>query len=83
MKHLRQAKKLTQKNKSEKTSIKEQVVAIRKALTAKDYTKAEELLKKAIVIIDKARSHGVVSRNAAARKKSRLFSSIRKAKPTK
>ena len=83
VKHLRQAKKKTLKNKAEKTSIKEQVVNIRKALAAKDYAKAEVALKKAIVIVDKARAHGVLSRNAAARKKSRLFSSVRKSKSAK
>lgn len=82
VKHLRQAKKKALKNKAEKTSIKEQVVIIRKALAAKDYAKAEAALKKAIVIVDKARAHGVLSRNAAARKKSRLFAGLKKAKPT-
>lgn len=75
-KALRQTKKRTVSNRIVKDSIKDQVKAVRKAIEAGDYQKAEEALKKAIVIIDKASQNKVLPKNAAGRKKSRLTRAV-------
>ena len=79
-KHLRQTKKRTLINRSVSNSVKEQVKLLRKGIEAKDYAKAEEALKSAIKLIDKARQKRVVHKNAAARKKSRLIKSLKAAR---
>lgn len=61
--------------KAQNTSVKSAVrTATRKVneATVKASTDAQDLLKKASSVIDKAASKGVLHKNAAARKKSRL-----------
>ena len=61
--------------KAQNTSVKSAVrTAARKVneATAQASTDAQDLLKKAASVIDKAASKGVLHKNAAARKKSRL-----------
>ncbi len=50
-----------------------------KALAAKDVKEAEKLLPAAYKAIDKAMKRGVIKKNTAARKKSRLALSIKRA----
>lgn len=54
--------------------------SLMKALTAKDAAAAEKLLPAAYKAIDKAMKRGVIKKNTAARKKSRLALSIKRAK---
>jgi len=51
-----------------------------KALAAKDVVAAEKLLPAAYTAIDKAMKRGVIKKNTAARKKSRLATAIKRAK---
>ncbi len=53
--------------------------SITKALGAKDVSGAEKLLPSAFAAIDKAAKRGVLKKNTAARKKSRLALAIRRA----
>ena len=54
--------------------------ALLKALAAKDVKGAEKLLSSAYKAIDKAMKRGVIKKNTAARKKSRLAVAIKRAK---
>jgi len=59
------------------------VKATRVAIASKDLTVATESLATAISFIDKAAGKGVIHRNAAARKKSRLMKALNKASAKK
>lgn len=53
--------------------------SIGKALVAKDVSGAEKMLPLAFAAIDKAAKRGVIKKNTASRKKSKLVLSIRRA----
>ena len=63
-----------------KSAMKDVVKNVDKAVLAGDTKKAEELLPAAYKAIDKAEKRGVIKKNTAARKKSRLTARIVKAK---
>lgn len=60
-----------------KSVMNDVVKEVNKAVTAKDATKAKELLPKAYKVIDKAAKRGVIKDNTASRKKSRLSARIK------
>jgi len=72
MKALRQSKKRALANKTVKTDIKTLLKKSRKAIDAKA-EKAEDLVKTTIKKFDKATQKGIIKKNTAARKKSRLM----------
>lgn len=59
-------------------ALRDAVKAVRKAVTAGKGSEAEKLLKDAYQAIDKAAKRGVIKKNAANRKKSRLVAAIRR-----
>jgi small subunit ribosomal protein S20 len=61
------------------TTMRSWVKRVRKALEAKDATKATELLAAAVRVIDKAAQKGVIDRKTASRKISRLTLAVRHA----
>lgn len=63
-----------------KDAMKDTTKSLNKALASKDVVGAEKLLAKAYATIDKAKKRGVIKKNTAARKKSRLALAIKKAK---
>ena len=63
-----------------KNALTDATKALTKALTAKDVKGAEKLLSSAYKAIDKACKTGVIKKNTASRKKSRLALAIKKAK---
>jgi small subunit ribosomal protein S20 len=63
-----------------KAAMKDVVKDVDKAVLAGDTKKAEELLPSAYKAIDKAEQRGVIKKNTAARKKSRLSARIVKSK---
>ncbi len=69
-KRLRQSKKKQVQNKSNRTRLKTEVKKVR--LSAASGEDAAKLLPEAYSIIDKSVRKGVLSKNAAARQKSRL-----------
>lgn len=75
-KALRQTKKRTIANRQVKLTVKK---IIKETLALKDKTKVAEALRRAYKIIDKAAKKGVIKKNAAARKKSRLVKNLKKA----
>jgi small subunit ribosomal protein S20 len=72
-KRLRQSEKNRLRNSAVKSTMK---TAVKKAISAKGQ---ESALKDAISAIDRAASKGVIHKNAAARKKSRLVKKLAKA----
>ena len=62
-----------------KNTLVDTTKALTKALAAKDLKGAESLLPEAYQAIDKAMKRGVIKKNTAARKKSRLALAIKRA----
>lgn len=60
-------------------TLRDTTKAIQKAVAAKDAKGAEKLLPAAYAAIDKAMKRGVIKKNTAARKKSRLVRMVRAA----
>jgi len=76
-KSLRQSKKHAQRNIITKLGIADAIRAVKKAISAKDLKKAQDALKKAVKLLDKAYSRGIMKLNAVSRKKSRLMKSVK------
>lgn len=79
MAHTRSAKKRieiirkrTERNRRIKSALKTAIRRFEEALKGGDQEQAREKLRKALVSIDKAVAKGVLHRNTAARRKSRL-----------
>ena len=72
IKHLRQIKKITQRNNQAKKDLKQFVKEVRRAITARDKDKLTEYGKNLQKVIDKAAKRKVIKPNNAARRKSRL-----------
>jgi len=71
-KRLRQERVRYQRNKARKSQLKTAIKKVLKEIEAKNITGAQEALKQAIPVIDKMCSKGLIHKNNAARKKSRL-----------
>jgi small subunit ribosomal protein S20 len=63
-----------------KDALRDTTKLLNKAILAKDVKGAEKLLPEAYKAIDKALKTGIIKKNTAARKKSRLAKAIAKAK---
>lgn len=72
LKVLRQAKKVTWRNKKVKSDIDALIKRIRQAVGRKDTTKAQEWFKQLVKKVDQAARKGILKKNNANRKKSRL-----------
>lgn len=76
-KRVRQSEKRRLRNKARKTMFKNAVKKVMKAMEEnKSKEEVMELYRKAQILIDKAEQKGVLHRNTAARKKSRLASKV-------
>ncbi|TLD82197.1 30S ribosomal protein S20 [Helicobacter sp. MIT 05-5293] len=81
-KRIRQTKKRTERNRYYKTRIKNIIRDVREAVANQDVPKAQEALKVANKELHKYVSKGILKKNTAARKVSRLNASVKKiAKP--
>lgn len=76
-KRLRQAKKRTQSNNKAKLNIAYILKRTKKAIEAKDKTRAQEWANKFQKAVDKAAQGGIYHKNTAARKKSRLIAKVK------
>jgi small subunit ribosomal protein S20 len=76
-KRARQTPKRTEYNKHFKAKIKS---SVKNVLAAKKKDSAEKELKKAVSVLDKAAIKGIIHRNNAANKKSRLTRHVNKLK---
>lgn len=77
-KRIRQTKTRTERNRYYKTRIKNIVRDLREAVSSKDVVKAQEALKIANKELHKYVSKGILKKNTAARKVSRLNASVKK-----
>jgi small subunit ribosomal protein S20 len=79
----RQTQKRRARNQGVRTRVKSAVKAVRETLERGELAAAQEAFKMAARVIDKASSKGVVHRNTASRKISRLAKAVAKAAPAK
>jgi len=77
-KRIRQTIKRTERNRYYKTRIKNITRAVKEALESKDLAKAQEAFKMANSDLHKYVSKGILKKNTAARKVSRLNASLKK-----
>ena len=75
-KRLRQSQKRAARNKKIKDNLDYLFRQLKKALAAKDKSKAQELAKKLIKTLDKAAKKNIYKANKSARKKSRMMKKI-------
>ena len=73
LKRVRQSRKANSKNKHYKSMMK---TAIKNVLEITDKSKVDNKLNKAISVIDRVKSKGVIHKNTASRQKSRIISYI-------
>lgn len=79
-KALRASKRKKVYNDRRKDALKEAVKEVKKLIAEKKIKEAEAAIAKAYQAIDKGAKRGVIKKNTAARKKSRLVKAIKKAK---
>ena len=72
LKRVRQTERRSEVNRQEKSRLRHQIRAMRKAILAKDPAAALALLPKTFSIIDRSSKSGVIKMNTAARYKSNL-----------
>ncbi len=76
LKRVRQSEKRRLRNQSWKTRIKTYVKKVEEAIAAKDGEAARKALREAIIVISKSSSKGIIHRNTASRKISRLAKKV-------
>lgn len=76
-KRARQAEKRRQHNKGYRTTAGTHVKRVIRAIEAGDRDKAEAAYREAVPVLDKVAGKGIISRNKAARHKSRLNERIK------
>jgi small subunit ribosomal protein S20 len=72
IKRVRQTERRTEYNRKNKTRLRHQIRAMRRAIASKDAKAALELLPATFSIIDRSAKFGIVKMNTAARYKSKL-----------
>jgi len=72
LKRVRQAERRTDYNRKNKSRLRHQIRAMRKAITSKNAKAAGELMPKTFSLIDRAAKSGIIKKNTAARYKSKL-----------
>jgi small subunit ribosomal protein S20 len=80
LKRYRQSEKRRLRNKGLKTQLRHVVRSVRASVDQKDTKKADEMLATAVRTLAKSATKGVIHRNAAARKISRLSRAVHAAK---
>ena len=76
IKRMRQEEKRRMRNKAVKSEVKARIKSFLKALESNNREEIEKLLREAISTIDRATRKGVIHKNNAARKKSRLYAKL-------
>ena len=72
LKRVRQTERRTEVNRKNKSRLRHQIRAMRRALTAKDAKAASALLAATFSVIDRSAKSGIIKKNTAARYKSNL-----------
>ena len=76
-KRARQAESRRKHNASRRSMMRSYVKAVVNAIGNNDKKAAEDAFKKAVPLLDRSAKHGLISRNKAARHKSRLNAQIK------
>lgn len=76
IKRMRQEEKRRMRNKAVKSEVKTRIKSFLKALESNNREEIEKLLREAVSTIDRATRKGVIHKNKAARKKSRLYAKL-------
>jgi len=77
LKRVRQTERRTEFNRKNKTRLRHQIRAIRRALAGKDAKAAADLLPKTFSVIDRSAKDGIIKKNTAARYKSKLHQRVK------
>ena len=77
LKRVRQTERRTEYNRKNKSRLRHQIRAMRRALAGKDPKAAADLLAPTFSIIDRSVKTGVIKKNTAARYKSKLHTRIK------
>ena len=77
LKRVRETERRTEINRKNKTRLRHQIRAMRRALTEKDAKAAAELLPKTFSLIDRSAKTGIIKKNTAARYKSNLHLKVK------
>jgi small subunit ribosomal protein S20 len=77
LKRVRQTERRTEVNRQNKTRLRHQIRAMRRALASKDAKVAAEMLPKTFSLIDRSAKIGVIKMNTAARYKSKLHLKVK------
>jgi len=72
IKRVRQTERRTEYNRENKTRLRHQIRAMRRAIASKDAKAALEMLPATFSVIDRSAKFGIVKKNTAARYKSKL-----------
>jgi small subunit ribosomal protein S20 len=72
LKRVRQTERRTEVNRKNKSRLRHQIRAMRRALTAKDAKAASAMLPLTFSVIDRSAKSGIIKKNTAARYKSKL-----------
>jgi small subunit ribosomal protein S20 len=77
IKRIRQTEHRTEYNRKNKSRLRHQIRAMRRAIQEKNAAKAGELLSATFSLIDRAAKTGIIKKNTAARYKSKLHLRIK------
>jgi small subunit ribosomal protein S20 len=77
LKRVRQAERRTDYNRKNRSQLRHQIRAMRRALAGKDPKAAADLLPKTFSLIDRSAKKGVIKKNTAARYKSHLHARVK------
>ena len=77
LKRVRQSERRTEINRKNKTRLRHQIRAMRRALLGKDPQAAAALLPKTFSVIDRSAKSGIIKTNTAARYKSKLHQRVK------
>ncbi len=77
-KRMRQTERKNEVNSRNRGTLRTQIKKLRAAVDSGDATSAKDVLKETVSVIDKSVQKGVLHKNAAARHKSRLTSTVGK-----
>jgi small subunit ribosomal protein S20 len=72
LKRVRQTERRTEFNRKNKSKLRHQIRAMRRAITGKDAKAAAALLPVTFSVIDRSAKSGIIKKNTAARYKSKL-----------
>ena len=81
LKRVRQTDRRTEFNRKNKTRLRHQIRAMRRAILGKDPKAAEALLPATFSLIDRSAKLGVIKKNTAARYKSKLHLRVKALTP--